>query len=112
MTTATATITYRKTKTGEWVAYGPAAAVKANAYITVAKRSGQTKTELVERVGRPFDVDGVQMVYGYLADGVSAAPARSYYSTRSTARSCEACQDVEDMGDANGCSRHRGAPRN
>lgn len=24
MTTATATITYRKTKAGEWVAYGPA----------------------------------------------------------------------------------------
>lgn len=65
-TTATATITYRKTKSGEWVAYGPATAIRVGT-VTVTKKSGETKTETVERLGRTFTVDGTEMVYDYLA---------------------------------------------
>ncbi len=63
---------YRKTKTGTWVAFGPAAAIIAGAELTVTTRSGAAKIEHIERVGRPFTVDGVQMVYGYLADRPAA----------------------------------------
>jgi hypothetical protein len=107
MTTATATtkVTYRKTKTGEWVAYGPASALRVGA-VTVSKRSGETKVETVARLGKPFPVDGTAMVYGYLE-----APRRTQRG-RYESRSCEECQWVEDAGDCNGCSRHRGNPRN
>lgn len=59
-------ITYRKTRAGEWVAFGPVAEIQAGREVTVTKRSGQTKTELVDRIGKPFVVDGTKMVYGYI----------------------------------------------
>lgn len=109
MTAATAVkVTYRKTKQGEWVAYGPASALRVGA-VTVSKRSGETKVETVARLGRPFQVDGTAMVYGYLA--TDEAPRRTQRG-RYESRSCEECQWVEDAGDCNGCSRHRGNPRN
>lgn len=62
----TTTITYRKTKTGEWVAFGPVDKLTPGRTITVTLRSGQTKQETVERVGKPFAVNGRIMAYGYL----------------------------------------------
>jgi hypothetical protein len=110
-----AAITYRKTQQGEWVAYGPAAAMRKGA-VTVSKRDGSIKTEQVERLGKTFTVGGVPMCYGYLA---KTAPVRSAgrgegscRHARYESRSCDDCQWVEDAGDANGCSRHRGNPRN
>jgi len=61
------TITYRKTKDGEWVAYGPASEIKPDTQITVTRRDGKTKTEFVTSIGRPFAVNGQRMVYGHLA---------------------------------------------
>lgn len=61
-------ITYRKTKQGEWVAYGLSSAIKPGADVTVTKRSGETKTEHIAAVGKAFAVDGKQMAYGYLAE--------------------------------------------
>lgn len=65
-----ATITYRKTRDGEWVAYGPAAMLKPGQQVTVTKRDSSTKQEWIDSVGKPFVVDGVRMAYGYLADVV------------------------------------------
>ncbi len=76
MTTTTAPeirIRYRKTKTGTWVAFGPAASITAGAEIAVTTRAGDSKRELVESIGRPFSVKGVEMVYGYLAARPTAA---------------------------------------
>ncbi len=112
--TATATaakITYRKTGKGEWVAFGPASVIRAGATVTVHKKSGETKAETVDKVGRPFTVDGTEMVYGYLAE--SAPAARSYsgsYSRRGRSYSCEECEWNGDAGDMQGCDRHRGNP--
>ncbi|MEV0616211.1 hypothetical protein AB0I81_23050 [Nonomuraea sp. NPDC050404] len=61
-----ATITFRKTKSGEWVAYGPAELIKPGP-VVVSKKDGTTVEEVIERVGAPFDVGGQPMVYGYLA---------------------------------------------
>jgi hypothetical protein len=66
----TATLTYRKSRS-EWVVYGPATALKANTMVTVTKRSGETKQEYIETVGKRFTVDGTAMRYGYI--GVSPA---------------------------------------
>lgn len=101
----TATATYRKTKTGEWVAYGTTATVHAGP-VQVAKRDGTVKTETVSRLGRPFTVGGEQMVYGYLQAGKSAPVG----TRRDRYAACEDCEWVEDAGDMNGCRRHRGNP--
>lgn len=90
MSTATAQVTYRKTKTGEWVAYGPTTVVTAGATVTVTKRSGEAKTERVARVGRPFNVGGVEMVYGYLAAS-PATPSRPTRSSSANSR-CSSCR--------------------
>ncbi len=56
---------YRKTKDGEWVAFGPVAELRPGT-ITVTKKSGETKRETVVRVGKSFNVDGIACAYGYL----------------------------------------------
>ena len=73
MGTTTATkITYRKTKSGEWVAYGPSSAFvepdgTPKATVEVTKKSGETKAEIISKLGKPFVIDGDTYVYGYLA---------------------------------------------
>jgi len=59
------TVTYRTTKSGEWVVYGPASLVRVGT-VTVTTGAGATRSEQVERLGRTFDVHGIEMVYGYL----------------------------------------------
>ena len=68
-TTATTQITYRKTRQGAWVAFGPADAVKAGEVVNIAKKNGAISRRLVESTGKVFIVDGERMVYGYLAEG-------------------------------------------
>ena len=80
-----AKITYRKTKTNEWVAYGPAAMVKPGAQVTVAKRDGTTKVETIAGVGKAFTAAGVTMVYGYLA------PSARNRNTPASSGSCDEC---------------------
>lgn len=58
---------YRKSSSGEWVVFGPATIVKPGP-VSVVKKDGSRKTETVARVGKPFPVDGVKCVYGYLAE--------------------------------------------
>lgn len=72
---------YRKTKTGEWVAFGPVSLVKVGP-VAIAKRDGSTKVETVASVGKTFKVDGVACCYGYLGEtkakitSVTTSPAR------------------------------------
>lgn len=111
-TTTTATpVTYRKTKTGEWVAYGPAATVRPGP-VTVTKRDGSTKTEHIETVGKPFLANGQQMVYGYLTPQTASRPAQRTYANhtprpgRPGSGRCTECGrnlsawEIRDYGDA------------
>ncbi len=68
---------YRKNKRDNWVVCGPTSLVKPDATVTVHLRSGKTKQETISKVGRAFERDGVQCVYGYLAPkgARAAAPA-------------------------------------
>lgn len=60
-------ITYRRTKSDEWVAYGPAAEVRLG-LIAITRKDGAASYREVVRVGRSFEVQGVLHCYGYLAD--------------------------------------------
>jgi hypothetical protein len=113
-----ATITYRKTKAGEWVAFGPAAIVRPG-FVTITKRSGESKTELVDRVGRTFTVNGAEMVYGYLAK--TPAPRTASTSTGTVGRGgiCDECleprRNLRPCSDSSGlvgmcCPRCAAAP--
>lgn len=65
----TTTITYRKTGKGEWVAFGPAAAMPDLRYtslISVTRKDGGTDRWYVTRLGREFDADGRKCCYAYL----------------------------------------------
>lgn len=67
-------ITYRKTPEGKWVACGPASVLRAGATVTVLKRDGTTKQELITSIGKTFDLKGVPHVYGYLTPSHTNAP--------------------------------------
>lgn len=102
--TATATITYRKAKSGEWVAFGPADALRVGP-VRVSKKSGETKSETVSRLGKPFSVDGRQMVYGYLAP---ASSSRGFNSdgARGRGRHCPTGGNCSSFGSGRSCGAH------
>lgn len=87
---------YRKTKDGTFVVYGPASALvhaKQNGVsVSVSTKAGKTKTEMIDRVGRAFDVAGVSMAYGYMAERVSSASGGG----RSRRFECDECDDGQD----------------
>lgn len=70
---------FRKTKTGKWAVVAPVptleAAMAAGGTVSVLKKSGDWGTFSVSSLGRPFDVDGVAMCYGYGPDDESEASA-------------------------------------
>lgn len=74
---------FRKTKTDKWAVMAPVAdlekALAEGGKIEVQKKSGGWSTFTVGSLGRPFDVDGVQMCYGYAPGdgepGADGAPA-------------------------------------
>jgi hypothetical protein len=59
-------LTYRKTRDGAWAVFGPQAECDGPGPYTVTKKDGTTKQELVVRVSKPFDIEGVAHVYGFL----------------------------------------------
>ncbi|MEL6984633.1 MAG: hypothetical protein AAFO29_19550, partial [Actinomycetota bacterium] len=63
---------FRKTKTGKWAVMAPIDALEKalaeGGKVDVQKKSGDWSTFVVSSLGRPFDVDGVQMCYGYGPD--------------------------------------------
>ena len=61
-------VTFRKTREGKWVAFGPVDEVQPGP-VNITKRDGAQTTRTVTSVGRPFDARGVLHVYGYLAEG-------------------------------------------
>ncbi|MGI9599435.1 MAG: hypothetical protein ACR2QK_24945, partial [Acidimicrobiales bacterium] len=60
---------FRKTKTEKWAVMAPIEdlekALADGGKIDVQKKSGDWSSFVVASLGKPFDVDGVQMCYGY-----------------------------------------------
>jgi hypothetical protein len=71
MSDPTPSCSWRTNKAGEWVVYGPAEVLQAAADsgqpVEVARKDKTTTPATITRVGKVFVVDGVDMVYGYLA---------------------------------------------
>lgn len=102
--TATAPATFRKTKTGQWVAFGPITQLHTG-NTTITKRDGTTKTVYIEKIGRTFDVDGIQCAYGYIAADTPSAPRRRY-RTADLCRACGGHGNVEqELGECLKCHR-------
>ncbi len=63
---------FRKTKTEKWAVMAPIEdlekALADGGKIDVQKKSGDWSSFVVHSLGKPFDVDGVQMCYGYGPD--------------------------------------------
>lgn len=64
---------FRKTKQGKWAVMGPIetlqTALDGDGKVKVLKKNGEWSSFKVVSLGRPFDVDGVQMAYGYDTEG-------------------------------------------
>ena len=77
-----ATLTYRKTRQGEWVVFGPRAAMWDDLYnkpagsVVVVKKDGSKKIESIARLGSAFQADGVECCYGYISKTASAPRTR------------------------------------
>lgn len=60
---------FRKTKTEKWAVMAPVvtleAALASDGKVDVLKKSGDWGSFTVGSLGKPFDVDGVEMCYGY-----------------------------------------------
>jgi hypothetical protein len=72
---------FRKTKSDKWAVMAPVEdlerALAGDGKIEVLKRSGDWSSFTVVSLGRPFDVDGVKMCYGYADDGGDETDAAS-----------------------------------
>ena len=60
---------FRKTKTGKWAVMAPVEdlekALAGDGKVEVLKKSGDWSSFVVASLGRPFDVEGTPMCYGY-----------------------------------------------
>ena len=88
---------FRKTKTEKWAVMAPVetleAAVAGDGKVQVLKKSGDYSSFTVGSLGKAFDVDGVQMCYGYApgdedtSGGPASQPNHSQPSASHQARS-------------------------
>jgi hypothetical protein len=87
---ASTTCSFRKTKSGEWVASGPTRLISAGSTCTVNLANGGTKTVAIARVGKPFTVNGIETVYGYItADSAASTPTKSKSGTGGLCDECD-----------------------
>ena len=64
--TTTLAPTYRRTRRGERVVFGPADVIRPGHSVTVHLEDGTVALERPVGVGRPFRAGGQSVVYGYL----------------------------------------------
>jgi hypothetical protein len=108
--TQNATATYRKTKTGEWVVFAPVAMLVTGCGVYVTKKDGTVKLEMIARVGKSFQVDGVAYAYGYILQTPKAAPSAPKAATTRSNPSryiCDECGEWVNAGSRcweTGCS--------
>lgn len=110
----TAAGTYRKTKAGAWVVFAPrtvlTAAVDHDGRVSVVKRSGEGKVETIDGVGRGFQVDGVEMAYGYITQRAECETAPRSAPSRRPGKGgiCDDCQrprrNLQECVDSSGIS--------
>lgn len=107
---------FRKTKTDKWAVMAPVEdlekALAEGGKIEVQKKSGDWSTFTVGSLGRPFDVDGVSMCYGYApGDGEpgveGATPAGGGAAAQSVASTSSRSSGGGSQGGGGGGQRGR-----
>ncbi len=98
---------FRKTKTDKWAVMAPVATLEAalagDGKVQVLKRSGDYSSFTVGSLGKPFDVDGVLMCYGYApGDDDPGAPAASAGPAAAPARPHPAADPSEPLPEYRG----------
>lgn len=72
---------FRKTKTEKWAVMAPVetleAALASDGVVQVLKKSGDHSKFTVGSLGKPFDVDGISMCYGYAPGDEDSGGAQS-----------------------------------
>ena len=97
---------FRKTKAGKWAVMAPVAsleaALSAGGQVDVLKKSGDWSKFTIASLGKPFDVDGVSMCYGYGPDDDAGegAPRPSRSNRGSTAPADETPPSDASWADA------------
>lgn len=80
---------FRKTKTEKWAVMAPIEdlerALAEGGKVDVLKKSGDWTTFRIASLGRPFEVDGVQMCYGYGPDDDEGTDGGGGSATRPSA---------------------------
>ena len=70
---------FRKTKTEKWAVMAPVetleAALASDGAVKVLKKSGDHSSFTVGSLGKPFDVDGIPMCYGYAPGDEDPGPS-------------------------------------
>lgn len=119
------TATWRKTKKGEWVAFGKAADLQAaldnDLPVTMVRKDGTRQVRDLDSVGKAFTVNGTQMCYGYLRPEARQAPRkdmpgwaklqaatkpRTRTGKTGTCEECGKCGPVVQAFDMSGISGH------
>lgn len=81
---------FRKTKQGKWAVMGPVetlqTALDGDGKVKVLKKNGDWSSFNVVSMGRPFDVEGVDMAYGYSDEGDAEAGSNSSGTSNSGSR--------------------------
>ena len=81
---------FRKTKAGKWAVMAPVesleVALQADGKVDVLKKSGDWGKFTVASLGKPFDVDGVSMCYGYAPGDEDSSGGGSGHSGQSSSR--------------------------
>jgi len=92
------TVTYRRAKTGDWVAYGPVSEVREGP-VRIRKKDGSEKIDTVVRLGAPFATAQGDYVYGYLAPKSTSDSGRSNRSRAPHGMiECDECGDFVRPG--------------
>ncbi len=86
------TLSYRKTREGNWAVFGPVSELKVGT-VTVRKKDGTRKDETVVRISKAFIVDGQPHAFGYLAEN---GKARGGAVCGECGRGGALVQDLED----------------
>lgn len=91
--------TFRTTKQGEKVVFGTVRQVHpGNVKVSVEGARGGLERVKVLSLGKPFTVNGVEHVYGYLREA-AAAPAKRPAKKASAGRrgTCDECFEYRDL---------------
>ena len=91
------TVVFAKTKFGKWGLKGAAAELAPGKVVQVPRLDGSVILKKIRSVSKPFDVDGMPHVYGYVGGDICATCKDAEIQPDADSNLCQACS-LEDLG--------------